>query len=383
MAITEAVGLFSIDLVGHSASSTLSFRTPLIRDLIVAGAHVRVLAPDWTSVQLAELDALGAKGLGYPLARTGLNPLQDVLTLWHLWRHFCRTQPDVVFTYAAKPNVWGTLAAAWAGVPRRVAMVEGLGYAFTAAGQGRWVPKQRFLKAVLAVLYRLAFRCAHKVVVLNPDDARDLERWCGLPSEKTVLLGGIGVPLDEWPSAPAHIEPVTFTLVARMLREKGVLEFLHAAERVKKHHPKVRFILLGGLDSNPGGVSAADLHPWVERGIVDWPGQVDVKPWLKQTSVFVLPSYREGVPRSTQEAMAMARPVITTDVPGCRDTVVDGVNGFMIPPQDVGALVQAMERFIVEPELIARMGAESRRLAEERFDVRMINRKLIAAMGLA
>lgn len=373
----------SISLVGHSANSTLNFRSPLIRDLVGAGAHVRVLAPDWTPAQLAELDTLGGVGLRYPLARTGLNPLQDVRTLWHLWRHFRCTRPDVVFSYAAKPNVWGILAAALAGVPRRVAMVEGLGYAFTAAGQGRWVPKQRFLKAVLAALYWLAFRCAHQVVVLNPDDAHDLGRWCGLPAGKSVLLGGIGVPLDEWPFAPAHTEPLTFTFVARMLREKGVLEFLHAAERVKARHPKVHFLMLGGLDSNPGSVTAADIYPWLERGIVDWPGQVDVKPWLARTSVFVLPSYREGVPRSTQEAMAMGRPVITTDVPGCRETVKNGVNGFLIPPQDVDALARAMERFITEPELIVQMGMESRCLAEERFDVRVVNRKLLAILGLA
>ena len=151
---------------------------------------------------------------------------------------------------------------------------------------------------------------------------------------------------------------------------------------IKERHLSTRFLLLGALDDNPGSLREADVQPWVQAGIIEWPGQVDVKPWLAQTSVFVLPSYREGVPRSTQEAMAMGRAVITTDAPGCRETVVDGVNGFLVPPRDVPALAAAMQRFIDEPALIARMGAESRRLAEERFDVRRANAILIQTVDV-
>jgi glycosyltransferase involved in cell wall biosynthesis len=142
--------------------------------------------------------------------------------------------------------------------------------------------------------------------------------------------------------------------------------------------------LLGGLDTNPGALTQQEVEAWVQQGILEWLGHVpDVKPYLKQTSVYVLPSYyREGVPRSTQEAMAMARPVITTDAPGCRETVVHGVNGFLVPPRDVDALVAAMERFILQPDLIITMGQASRKLAEERFDVRKINRLILQAMGI-
>jgi len=167
-----------------------------------------------------------------------------------------------------------------------------------------------------------------------------------------------------------------------MLREKGVFEFLEAARSIKARHPAVRFYILGGVDANPGAVCAADMQPWLQDGTVEWPGQVDVKPWLLQTSVFVLPSYREGVPRSTQEAMALGRPVITTDVPGCRETVVEGVNGLLVPPRDVQALVHAMEKFIATPALIESMGVASRQLAEERFDVRQTNKKMLDILGL-
>lgn len=367
-------------ILAQTAFSAANFRGPLIRELTSRGYSVEVLAPDLDAATDAALKSLGAHTTRLPLARTGVNPVEDMQTLAFLWRHFHRTRPDVAFSYAAKTNAWGMPAAALAGIPIRIAMVEGLGYAFTDGSDGRRNFRQRLLAGLLAMLYRLAFQCAHKVVALNPDDARDLQSLCGLGPEKIELLGGIGVPLEDWPPHPPHLSPVTFTLVARMLREKGVFEFIEAARRVRQHHPDARFHLLGGLDSNPGAIRTETIAAWVEEGLVEWPGQVDVKPWLARCSVFVLPSYREGVPRSTQEAMAMARPVITTDVPGCRETVEDGVNGFMVPPRDVATLAQAMERFIREPALIGQMGKESRRLAEARFDVREANRRLMKVL---
>ena len=173
------------------------------------------------------------------------------------------------------------------------------------------------------------------------------------------------------------MQPVTFLLAARLLREKGIVEYAEAARLVKARHSEVRFVLLGGLDPNPGGLSQAEVQAWAAEGLLEWPGHVAVKPWLTKTSVFVLPSYREGVPRSTQEAMAMGRPVITTDAPGCRETVDEGVNGFLVPVRDVPALADAMLRFVQNPSLIESMGRESRRLAEMHFDVRKINAQLL------
>ena len=371
----------NLTIVSHYAPSVINFRGPLIQALCAEGVRVQVLAPDWQPQTQQAAQALGADTAAYDLSRAGLNPFGDLHTLLQLWRHFKVSKPEVVFTHAAKTNVWGMLAAALAGVPHRVAMVEGMGYAFTESARGRTF-KQRLVGAVLATLYRMAFKLAHKVVVLNPDDAADLQRLCGLPPHKTVLLGGIGVPLQEWPLHPPHTQPISFTLIARLLREKGILEYLQAARLVKAQHPEARFYLLGGLDENPGAINQADIQPWLDDGTVEWPGQVNVKPWLAKTSVYVLPSYREGVPRSTQEAMAMGRPVITTDVPGCRETVVDGLNGFMVPPRNVPALAEAMLKFIQTPSLVATMGTESRRLAEERFDVGKINRKLMDVLGV-
>lgn len=373
-----------IYLLAQDAISVYWFRRPLIRDLVKAGAEVHVLLPDPEAAQVPAIKATGARVRFAPVRNTSLNPLGDLRTLWFYWQTFRKERPGVVFSYAAKTNIWGMIAAALAGVPRRVAMVEGLGFAFTPSSDGRLTFKQRTIGGVLTTLYRVAFKCAHKVGLLNPDDFQELRKWTGLPKYKAVMIGGIGVPLDEWPEQPPYLRPITFTLVARMLREKGVLEFVAAARRIKANYPEVRFVLVGGLHPNPGSIQKEEIESWVREGVVEWAGQVaDVRPWLAQTSVFVLPSYyREGVPRSTQEAMAMARPVITTDAPGCRETVMDGVNGFLIPPRDVDALVAAVERFIANPNLIRSMGTESRRLAEERFDVRVVNQRLMQILGI-
>lgn len=366
-------------LVSPYAASIVNFRGPLIRKLSARGIKVYVLAPDYTDKVRVEVRALGAEPMDYPLNRTGLNPLQDLLCLLALRRAFLWLKPDVVLSYNPKPVVYGTLAAWMAGVPRRAALIEGLGYAFVEGG----VPsslKRRLLRTGLKHLYRLALARAHKVFFLNPDDlSLFTEEGLVIPS-KAVLLGGIGVDLEEWSPAPPHLAPMTFTLIARLLREKGVREFVEAARRVKARHPEVRFLLIGPLDTNPGAIGEAEVRRWVEEGLLEWvPWTDDVRPYLRRTSVYVLPSYyREGVPRSTQEAMAMARPVITTDAPGCRETVVHGVNGFLVPPRNAEALAEAMEEFVREPGLIERMGQESRRLAEERFEMRKVNTKLIA-----
>jgi glycosyltransferase involved in cell wall biosynthesis len=202
-------------------------------------------------------------------------------------------------------------------------------------------------------------------------------------SSQVQLLDGIGLELSHYRVAQAVVRPMCFILIGRLLREKGVHDFVEAARKVKACRPEVRIVLLGDVDLNPGSVSAAEVHAWVAEGIIEWPGHVqDVRTWIAEASVFVLPSYREGLPRSTQEAMAMGRPVITTDAPGCRETVMQGVNGFMVPVRDPDALAQAMMRFVDQPELIASMGAASRRMAEERFDVHKINAAILDAMKI-
>ena len=368
-------------LVVPFASSVLLFRGPLLKRLVRVVREVGVLAPDWTPDLKTKLEReTGAKAFDYPLKRTAISLVNELRTFASLLKLFRQKTPEVVITFQPKPNAYGVLSAALGGVPRRFAVVEGLGYAFT-PGEENF--KKRLLRGVLSGLYRISFALAHKVFFLNPDDLEEFVARGLVRREKAVLLGGIGVPLEEWPPAPPHLYPPTFTLIARLLKEKGVREFAEAARRVKARHPEARFLLIGPLDTNPGAIQEEEVRSWVKEGFLEWvPWAEDVRPYLRQTSVYVLPSYREGVPRSTQEAMAMARPVITTDAPGCRETVVEGVNGFLVPPRDVEALEAAIERFIREPTLIERMGLESRRLAEERFDAHKISERLLREMGI-
>lgn len=368
-------------IISNQAFSLVNFRGYLIRELVAAGIEVHALAPDYDDRFRAAVRALGAVPMDFSLVRTGMNPLRDGLDLLRLTNLLRRIRPDATLGYFIKPVIYGTIAAWLAGVPRRYALIEGLGYVFTESGaKESW--RRVVLCWIVSALYRAALKRAERVFFLNDDDISEFVEKGIVDQDKTVKLGGIGVDLDEWRPLPPSMQPLTFLLAARLLREKGIVEYAEAARRVKRRYPNIRFVLLGGLDPNPGGLTQSEVEEWVREGLLEWPGHVDVKPWLAQTSVYVLPSYREGVPRSTQEAMAMGRPVITTDAPGCRETVEHGRNGFLVPVRDPRALAEAMLRFIEQPELIESMGRESRRMAEERFDVYKVNAVMLQAMGI-
>jgi glycosyltransferase involved in cell wall biosynthesis len=243
--------------------------------------------------------------------------------------------------------------------------------------------RRRLLRRIVSGMYRAAFARCERVFFQNAEDAEWFVSRNLIAREKVVKVSGTGVDLTEWLPTPIPDSPPVFLLIARLLVEKGIREFVGAARLVRGRHPEARFILVGGIDVNPSGLKDSEIQGWVQEGLIEWPGQIDdVRPWIARANVYVLPSYREGVPRSTQEAMAMGRPVITTDAVGCRETVIDGVNGFLVPVRDVKALASAMERFVNDPSLIKSMGRESRRLALERFDVKKINDVILKTMKL-
>jgi len=369
----------TIAIISSQAFSLINFRGSLIGALVKENIRVYALAPDYSDEFRQKILALGAIPVDFRLTRTGMNPFHDCLDMFRLVIILRSLRPDVTLGYFAKPVIYGTLAAWVAKVPLRVAMIEGLGYVFTLSDTVlSW--KRKLLRNAVSWLYRVALARAHKVIFLNKDDISEFVGGGLVNRAKVVHFGGIGVDLDQWPPAPVVTTPVMFLLVARLLREKGITEFADAARQVKALYPNVRFVLLGALDPNPGSLSQLEVEAWVKEELLVWPGHVDVKPWLAQASVYVLPSYREGLPRSTQEAMAMGRPVITTDVPGCRETVEQGVNGFMVPVRDAEALAEAMLIYIKQPELIAPMGAASRRMAEAKFDVHKINAEILKIM---
>lgn len=369
-----------IAVISNGAQSLLNFRGPLMAEMVRRGHAVLAFAPDHDDASRAELVRLGVEPADYAVSRAGTNPLRELGSIFELRRLLARQRVDLCFGYFIKPVIYGTIAAWLAGVPRRYGLIAGLGFAFTNGnGQDR---KRRLLQHVITGLTRFAAARIDRLMFQNRDDhAEFLERGIIAP-DKTALIGGTGVDLADWPATPMPDGPVTFLLAARLLRDKGIADYIAAIRLLRQDHPEARFLLLGGLDDNPAAIPRAEVEGWVAEGLVEWPGHVAVRPWLAQAHVFVLPSYREGVPRSTQEAMAMGRAVITTDVPGCRETVMEGVNGFLVPPRDPAALAAVIRRVIDQPGLVAQMGKQSRRMAEDRFDVHEQNRKLLSYMGL-
>lgn len=358
------------------------YRGLLINALSERGFKVFALAPDHDEGSRAVIRRLGAMPVDFPLDRTGMNPLRDMADLLRLVRTLQRLRPDLVLNQSIKPVIYGTTAAWMAGVPRRFGLIPGLGYVYTPSGDGVSVHR-RLLRVLASAMYWGGLRGCERVFFQNTDD---LETFVGhglLPRAKAVLTAGSGVDLDVFRPAPLPDGPVTFLLMARLLREKGIREYVEAARILKARGLRAQFLLLGDVDPNPGSLKRDEAMSWVSEGLIEWPGEVeDVRPWIARSHVYVLPSWREGVPRSTQEAMAMGRPVITTDAVGCRETVEDGVNGFLVPVRDAAALAAAMLRFIENPALIESMGRESRRLAEEKFDVHKINAIMLEAMGI-
>lgn len=371
-----------IALIGTTAASVLGFRSDLIITLIKEGYQVFAFALDYNADSRAKVKMLGAEPVDYEFSRTGLNPLGDFFNTLKLSRQLKKIAPDIVFSYFSKPVIFGTLAALLARVKRRVGMLEGLGYAFTRQPNGITL-KGVFLKRVQVFLYKISFPFLERVIFLNDDDRLDLVGKYNLKVSCVSVLGGIGIKLSNYPYAKPSKVDISFIFVGRLLAEKGVNEFVQAARLVREKFPSVKFIMLGGFDEgNPGGLTSDQINELTRQGLVDYHGHVDdVVGWIKNSSVFVLPSYREGVPRSTQEAMAIGRAVITTDVPGCRDTVIDGVNGFLVPAWSPEALAEKMIYFINNPEEIETMGLQSRKLAVLKFDEQVVNARLISYLS--
>lgn len=371
-----------IVVLGSLAASLKNFRGPLIGALCERSYEVHAVAPSLSSdiVTHGWLTDREVVCHDVHFSRAGLNAIHDLRALLHLIRLLKRIRPHVFLGYTAKAVIWGLLAARLARVPQRVALITGLGYAFTEGSGGL-----RTLVRLLAYcLYRQALRCATLIFFQNPDDRADFQRMGLIPPGVTVrLVAGSGIDLDRFPMEPLPPGPIRFLLIARLLADKGIREYVEAARLLRRDWPETELHLVGGVDPNPAGIAEAEVRAWHADGDVIWHGHLeDVRPILAQAHVYVLPSYREGTPRTVLEAMATARAVITTDAPGCRETVVDGENGFLVPVRDAKALAKAMERFLIEPALISRMAAASRLIAEQKYDVHKVNGQMLEAMGL-
>lgn len=374
-----------IIIIGTVASSFYGFRADLIKALVELNHEVYAFTSEYKKGDLSKIRALGATPILYRLRRGGLNPFSDIKALYDLFKKIKKINPDLVFSFASKAIIFGTIASKIAHVPKITGMLEGLGYTFTPQPDGLDI-RTKTIKLVQIALYKTALPLLDNIIFLNPDDPKDLLEKYKINVRNIDVLGGIGVDLKEYHFQPHSFNTngINFLFIGRLLKEKGIYELIRAAELVQIKYPETTFTVLGEIDSsNLGALTQKELNNLIKTGIINYPGHVeDVRKWIASSHVFVLPSYREGVPRSIQEAMAIGRAIITTDVPGCRETVVDGINGFLVEKWNPKALAEKMTYFIENPEKIEQMGIESYKMAQENFDAIKVNQKLLYMLGL-
>lgn len=372
-----------IAVIASFTPSLTIFRLELLKRLVAAGHRVVAFAPEQDAKVERQLAEIGVEFHRVPMARTGLNPIEDLRTLWSLRESFRRLRPDMILPYTMKPIIYGGIAARMLGIRERCFLVTGLGHMFSEQASASL--KSRLVRHLCVWLYRLAFRGAKVVFAYNDADVADIRNHRMLRDNSLItMVSGSGVDPDHFAFSRSPQGAPVFLMVARLLRDKGIVEYIEAARIVRQSFPDARFQLLGHFDSNPTAISRAEIDGWVREGILDYLGSTDdVRPYLAACSVFVLPSYyREGIPRSILEALATGRPIITTDLPGCRDTVEPGVNGFAVKARDAVGIAKAMIALAEDPGLVARMGEKSREIAKSKFDVHAVNRLLLERMQL-
>jgi len=360
--------------VANVARDLYNFRIGLMRVLRAKGFEVVCIAPEDSFVERFKDEAFRFIPLEH-LRRESKGLFNNLLLIWELYKIYKKERPNLIFHYTIKPNIFGNIASGIAGI-RSISVVTGLGSFFV---------RKSILQIVIKYLYKFSFIFTEKVFFLNRDD-RDLFVKEGIvPPKKTVLVNGEGIDIDyfspefceKYPKKEDHL---VFLLIARLLWDKGIGEFVESAKKVKERYPEVEFWLLGPLDkANPTAIPSKIIKDWEEKGTIKYLGVVDdVRSFICQSDVVVLPSYREGVPRSLLEAISMGKPIITTDTSGCREVVEDGKNGFLIPVKDVEALTNAMIKFIeLTKEERQEMGHYSREKAIREFDEKIIVKKYL------
>lgn len=367
-------------LIASFPESIIPFRGALIEALIRSGCEVHVAAPSLKqgSEVALSLKEIGAVPHEVPISRTGMNVFSDIKTFLCLAFIIINIRPFFVMAYTVKPVVYGLVAAWLMRVPQRFALITGLGYVFQSH------PENSRLVMLVRKLYRLSLSRSNKVFFQNPDDEILFRQLNVIPEHiPSQIVNGSGVETGFFLATPLPPPPLRFLLIARLLGDKGVREYVSAARLVREKYADTRFYLVGWIDENPDAISQNELDRWTSEGTVEYIGRLkDVRSALSEASVYVLPSYREGTPRTVLEAMAMGRAVITTNAPGCRETVVDGDNGFLVPVKDVNALANAMMKMLDDPGMVVRMGERSREIAESKYDVHSVNAAMLEGMGI-
>lgn len=367
-----------IIIIGGLPSSLINFRGDLISQFVKDGHEVVSMAANAECDIVNQIESLGTRFIPYPVKRNGLNPLSDLKVLISLWRVFKEEKPDVILSYTIKPVIWGGLAARFYGKARFYGLITGLGFAFQRGGF-----KRNLLGNIATNLYKLTLAKASSIIFQNPDNQKVFIEKKIVPLKRTNRVYGSGVNVSRYENSPLLDGTPIFLTIARLLGEKGLREYAKAAEIVKLRYPEAIFQLVGPEDPSPDGISINEVMEWHNSGAVEYMGGTDdVRPFINNCHVFVLASYHEGMPRTVLEAMSIGRPILTTNVEGCRETVVEGINGYLVPKQDAQALAEKMIWFIEHKHEWSEMAKQSRQMAEDKFDVHKVNESLLKIMQL-
>lgn len=362
-------------LLSNQARSMFIFWRVLIKAMQRAGMATVCCVPPGDADSDHDLENLGCQVIHYDLDRKGLNPAADLRTLAQFKKLFATEKPDLIFATTIKPVIYGGIAARLARVPAFYATITGLGYAFE-----RDSVIKKLIGGIAARLYRSGLAGAAGVFFQNREDSALFQNEGLLNADAPVFYArGTGVDTQHFAEAPLPAGPVTFLLSCRLLEAKGIAEFAWAARILKRDFPDARFQLLGAPESGRGSVSLEQVRQWQEEGLIEYLGQTtDVRPYIANAHVAVLPSWREGTPTALLEAMSMGRPLVATDAPGCREVVRPGENGYLAPVKNPAGLAAAMRGFLEDAGLAKRMGAISRALACREFDANVVAAGILA-----
>lgn len=365
----------SICIVATNGASLTNFRGPFIKDLVARGYRVTCVSIEPPEEMEDEINALGAEYVQVEGSRVGTGIFSGFGMIKAYKKLFKELNPDVCFLYMSKPIAFGGYAAVKSKVKHINVLVNGLENAYYRTGF-----KDFIVRCVMSTAYRYVSKRADNVFFQNHDDMNYCRNHRILKKDNAMVVGGSGVDMEYFFRQEMPKEPV-FLMVARLLWSKGIREYLEAVARLKKSFPQAKVMLVGGLDKNDESLSEAELNEYIKKADIEYCGFAkDVRAYLKKCSVFVLPSYHEGLPRSVIEAMAVGRPIITTDVPGCRETVQDGVNGYLVPVKESQGLFEKMKLLACDAELRNSMAEQSYRICKEKFEVGIVNRSMISKM---
>lgn len=358
---------------GHSL---INFRGELIKDLVKRGHEVICTSVEAESEMKDSINRLGAQYYCIPGTRTGTGIVSNIMMLFYYIKTYWMLKPDICFLYMSKPIAYGGLAAILCNIRHVMVFVTGLEVAFYSRGF-----QNLLVRSILFFMYKIVHLKSDYVFFMNPDDYNKMHKWHLVGDEKAILVNGSGVNMRHFAKKDLP-ETDMVCMTARLVWSKGIREYIEAADMVKKQYPNVKFLLVGGLDENPEALLKQELDDVIGKGIIEHIGFVhDVRPFLEKCSIFVLPSYHEGNGRSIVEAEAVGRPVITTDAPGCRETVINGYNGFLVPVRDSKALAEKIILLLQNSDLKKTMAENSYILCQERFDVKQINKVFIEKMN--